>query len=236
MGRGLCQYLRRLAISSAGTSRREFAVGDVEGDGVAFVDGGDGASELGFGGYVAGHEAAGGSGEAAVGEEGYGFGEFGDAFDGGGDGEHLAHAGASARAFVADDEDVGGVDLAGFDGGEAVVFAVEDAGGAWWKRRSWPATLMTQPSGARLPLRMTRPPVGLRGLSSVWMTGWPGVSTAAAASSARVLRGDGDLVAVEEASVEEALGEEAGAACVLVVLGDVLAAGGEVADEGVRAR
>ena len=46
------------------------------------------------------------------------------------------------------------------------------------------------------------------------------------------LAGDGDAVAVEEAGVEEALGEEAAAACVLVVLGDVLAAGGEVADEG----
>ena len=44
--------------------------------------------------------------------------EFRDALDGGGDGEHLAHAGAAARAFVADDEDVVGVDLAGFDGGE----------------------------------------------------------------------------------------------------------------------
>ena len=56
--------------------------------------------------------------------------ERGDAFDGGGDGEHLAHAGAAARAFVADDEDVAGVDLAGFDGGVAVLFVVEDAGGA----------------------------------------------------------------------------------------------------------
>ena len=39
-------------------------------------------------------------------------------------------------------------------------------------------------------------------------------------------------LAVEEAAVEEALGEDARAAGVLVVLGDVLAAGGEVADEG----
>jgi hypothetical protein len=48
---------------------RELAVGDVEGDGVAFVDGGDGAAELkASGSDVAGHEAAGGAGEAAVGE------------------------------------------------------------------------------------------------------------------------------------------------------------------------
>ncbi len=94
------------------------------------MDGGDGAAELGFGGYVAGHEAAGGSGEAAVGEEGDCVARARDAFDGGGDGEHLAHAGAAAGAFVADDEDVVGVDLAGFDGGVAGVFGVEDAGGA----------------------------------------------------------------------------------------------------------
>ena len=79
---------------------------------------------------MAGHQAAGGSGEAAVGEEGHGFGELGDAFDGCGDGEHLAHAGAAAWAFVADDEDVVGVDLAGFDGGVAGVLGVEDASGA----------------------------------------------------------------------------------------------------------
>ncbi len=108
----------------------QLALRDVEGDGVAFVDGGDGASEESLGGDVAGHEAAGGSGEAAVGEESDGVREGGDAFDGGGDGEHLAHAGAAAGAFVADDADVVGVDLAGFDGGVAVVLGVEDAGGA----------------------------------------------------------------------------------------------------------
>jgi hypothetical protein len=46
---------------------RELAAGDVEGDGVAFVHGGDGAAELRFGGNVPGHQAAGGAGEAAVG-------------------------------------------------------------------------------------------------------------------------------------------------------------------------
>src|SRR6202023_1789902 len=54
----------------------------------------------------------------------------GNAFDRCGDGEHLAHAGASAWAFVADDEDVVGVDLSGFYGGVAGVLGVEDARGA----------------------------------------------------------------------------------------------------------
>ena len=76
---------------------------------------------------MAGHESARGAGETAVGEQRDGIAEIRDAVDGGGDGEHLAHAGAAARAFVADDEDVVGLDLAGLHGGEAVFFAVEDA-------------------------------------------------------------------------------------------------------------
>ena len=114
--------------------------------------------------------------------------KLGDALDGGGDGEHLAHAGAAARAFVADDEHVVGVDLAVLrrrrrrPASRSKTRAVPV-----WLRRSWPATLMTQPSGARLPRRMTRPPVGLSGLSQLWMTTWPGVSTAVSASAKRVL-------------------------------------------------
>ena len=71
-----------------------------------------------------------GAAEAAVGEQGDGVGEGGDAFDGGGDGEHLTHAGAAFGAFVADDEDVAGVDFSGFDGDVAVFFVLEDARGA----------------------------------------------------------------------------------------------------------
>src|SRR5215831_210144 len=41
--------------------------------------------------------------------------------------------------------------------------------------RSWPAIFTTQPSGARLPLRMTRPPLFLSGRSSGATTSWPGV-------------------------------------------------------------
>src|ERR1700678_4093849 len=44
----------------------EGAGGDIDDDGVALVDGGDGPAEEGFGGDVAGHESAGGPGEAAI--------------------------------------------------------------------------------------------------------------------------------------------------------------------------
>ncbi len=77
--------LRRAAISASVILRVELAVGDVEVNGVAFADGGDGAADESFGGDVAGREAAGGAGEAAVGDESDGGAELGIATDGGGD-------------------------------------------------------------------------------------------------------------------------------------------------------
>ena len=59
--------------------------------------------------------------------------------------------------------------------------------GPRWLRRSWPLILATHPSGARLPCRMTSPPVFFSGLSSGTMTSWPGVSTALSPSAAKVL-------------------------------------------------
>ena len=63
--------------------------------------------------------------------------------------------------FVADDDDVAGRDAPGLHGVERRFLAVEHARRAAMNvPQSWPATLTTQPSGARLPRRMTRPPVG----------------------------------------------------------------------------
>ena len=61
---------------------------------------------------VAGHEAARGAGEAAVGEQRDGVAEP-LPHDRRGDGEHLAHARAAGGALVADHDDVARVDLAG---------------------------------------------------------------------------------------------------------------------------
>src|SRR5439155_361622 len=55
--------------------------------------------------------------------------------------------------------------------------------------RSWPAIFTTQPSGARLPFRMTRPPLGLSGRSSGATTSCPGVSTARARPAADLVLG-----------------------------------------------
>ena len=49
--------------------------------------------------------------------------------------------------------------------------------GPRWRSRSWPASLTTQPPGARFPRRTASPPVGLSGCSIGTTTGWPGVST-----------------------------------------------------------
>ncbi len=185
---------------------------------------------MGFGGYVADHEAAGGSGEAAVGEEGYGLREFGDAFDRCGDGEHLAHAGASAGAFVADDADVVGVDLAGFDGGVAGVLGVEDAGGAGVVEALVAGDLDDAALGGEVALEDDEAAGGLERVVDGVDDGLVGRLDGVDGLFGEGLAGDGDLAAVDEACVEEALGEEAGAAGVLVVLGCVLAAGGEVAD------
>ena len=50
-------------------------------------------------------------------------------------------------------------------------------------RRSCPASLTTQPSGARFPRRMARPPVGLSGSSSGRTTRWPSASRVSRACS-----------------------------------------------------
>ena len=45
-------------------------------------------------------------------------------------GEHFAHTGTTARAFITDDEHVIGLDLAVLDGSEGILLAIKDAGGA----------------------------------------------------------------------------------------------------------
>src|SRR5439155_777857 len=76
---------------------------DVEGDRVALLDRGDRAADGRLGRDVAGHQAARGAAEAAVGQE---RDLLAQAFthERRGDAQHLAHARAAARALVADDD------------------------------------------------------------------------------------------------------------------------------------
>ena len=83
------------------------------------------------------------------------------------------------------------------------------AGPVWW-RRSWPASFTTQPSGARLPRRIARPPVGLSGSSSGRTTCWPvGLARPRRRCSPTVLPVTVDRVRVQQAELAQALGEHA---------------------------
>ena len=94
---------------------------------------------------------------------------------------------------------------------------------------------MTQPSGARLPFRITRPPVGLRGLFFARTTSCPGVSLAAAASSAMVLPVTVMQSPCSRFGFQHALCDQGRAACFVEIGGDETAAGFEVGENG-RAR
>ena len=166
-GAGAFQVARRFWICSAVSSTLSVRLGMsktmVSPSAIAAM----GPPLRGFGSNVAGHEAVRGAAEAAVGEQRNGIAEP-CADQRGGDGEHFAHAGTAFRSFVANHDDIAGLDSVFFDRSEGGFFAIEDASGCRGKfRMLWPATFMTQPSGARLPLRMTRPPVGLRGFFDV---------------------------------------------------------------------
>src|SRR5262249_34471109 len=67
------------------------------------------------------------AGETPVGDEGDRVAEA-VADEGPGDRQHLAHAGAAARALVANDDDVAGLNATGLHGGESRLLSVEDAG------------------------------------------------------------------------------------------------------------
>jgi hypothetical protein len=103
--------------------------GDVDKNGIAFLNDGDGSAVGSFGGDVGDHETVGGAAEASVGDEGDAFGEAGSD-DGAGNAEHLTHAGSTTRTFITNDDDVSGLDATLGNGGHGVFFAFEDAGGA----------------------------------------------------------------------------------------------------------
>jgi hypothetical protein len=96
----------------------ENAFGDVDLDGVALFDQGDCACLGRLGRDVAdaeaGAAAGAAAGEAAVGDEGAGFAEALGLEVAGGV-ENLLHAGAAARAFVADEDDIAGNDAVAED-------------------------------------------------------------------------------------------------------------------------
>ncbi len=108
----------------------DLAAGGVDHDAVAFVQQRDRPAARGFRRDVADHEAVGGAAEAAIGDQRHVVAEAA-ADQRGGDAEHLAHAGAAGRAFVADHDDVALDDVAGLHRGERLLLAFEHAGAAF---------------------------------------------------------------------------------------------------------
>ena len=75
------------------------------------------------------HQAAGGPGEASIGDQRNGFTQT-CADDRCGDAEHLPHPGTAGRTFIPGYEYVVGLDHSGSDGGSTRLFTVEHACGA----------------------------------------------------------------------------------------------------------
>src|SRR6185369_16962921 len=86
----------------------------------------DGAADRRFGRDVADNHAVGSAGEPAVCNQPYSIAQP-HADDGRSRDQHLAHAGAATRAFVANHHDIARTDAAREDGFVAIIFAVEDA-------------------------------------------------------------------------------------------------------------
>ena len=116
----------RARISSVVSSTESRRAGTSISIDVALAHGRDRPAARSFRSDVAGHQSVRRAGETAVGEQRHGVAQPG-ADDGGGDGEHLAHAGPAARTFVANHDHVAGLDLVALHGGEGVFFAIEDA-------------------------------------------------------------------------------------------------------------
>src|SRR5690606_23822679 len=98
-----------------------------DGDAIAGAQPGDRPSLRRLGRDMADHEAVCRAGEAPVGDERDAVAQA-PALDRGGDGEHLAHAGAADRPLATDDDDIARDDFTRGDGGEAGFLAVIDPG------------------------------------------------------------------------------------------------------------
>ena len=119
-----------------GTTRCQFAcageqvhaaVGDVDADPITVADECERAADRRLRRYVADADAAGGAGEAAVGDERHLLPHL-LATDDRRHAEHPAHPRTADRAFVAHDQHLAGLVGARLDGTDAVLLALEDSG------------------------------------------------------------------------------------------------------------
>ena len=128
-GAGGFHSAMRRANLGVGNFQFQFADFSVDGDFVAFVDGGDWTAQRRFWSHMADHQASGRSAEASVGEQGYAFAQA-LAYDRGGYAQHFAHAGSALGTFVANHYHVSGFDLLAGHGLHGGFFGIKDSCGA----------------------------------------------------------------------------------------------------------
>ena len=106
---------------------REFHVqrpfGDIKHNDVAVLHGADRAAFDRFRCDMAGHQAVGGAGEAAVGKQRDGVAQA-CADDGRGHAQHFSHARPAGRALIPNHHDIAGFDLTGLHGDKGILFPV----------------------------------------------------------------------------------------------------------------
>ena len=180
---------------------------DVDGDRVAVAHGGDRPAARRLGGDVAGHEAVRGAGEAPVGEQRDVLAEA-LAVDRRGDREHLAHAGAADRALVADDDDVAGLDPPGGDRVHRGLLALEHARRALVVAALVARELHDAAVGREVAAQDRQAAGGLERVArAAARPPGRGSRRASSACSPIVLPVDGRRVRVQQAGLEQALGE-----------------------------
>ena len=219
--------LSLLCSSAFGTSELELAARSVDADAVAILHQRERAAGGGFGRDVADHHAARRAGEAPVGEQRHLLAHA-LAVEQRGDAEHLAHARPALRAFVADDQHF--------------AFLVARASSPLRRRLSSesntrarpsntsdfsPATLISAPSGARLPFSTTSPPVCMIGS---FRTTSPSAPDASRSAFSRVDPGKRQAIAVEGTVRQQRLQHRVHAADRVQVLRQEAPAGLHVGD------
>ena len=205
-------------------------------DPVAVAHQRDRPAERCLGADVADHQAARRAREAAVGEE-RDLLAHALAVDERGDAEHLAHAGAAARAFVADHEHVALAIVARADGGEGVLLALEDARRALEHARRQAGDLDQRAVGCEVALQHDDAAGRAAARCAASRTTSPSAARRASASSCgqRAAR-ERERVAVQVAAVEQRLQHRRDAADAMQVDREEAAARLQVGDRAACAR
>ena len=180
---------------------------------------------------MADHRAVGGTGEPAVGNQGYGIAQA-LADEGAGDGQHFPHTRAAFGAFVANDYDVAGADFAPLDGLEGRLFLLKDP------RRAFVHPLLVSGDfDNRAVRRQVAPQDGQAAGGAAGVVGGVDDGLVVGDGGGVDVRGEGfavdrDGVAAQQAGVQQALADEGHAAVAAEVGHYIASAGFHIGDVG----